>query len=128
MRFHFLHRHIGDTVIILREVNLPHPLCPRCEMLVPWKFLNGQHVITAQCDEGVERKIRWFAAEEMRDNMVRAFQDYSRPNKTVTSFKYLGRIITALDNNYLSVVGDLQNARYIWVLSGIHLRGKYKQP
>ena len=50
----------------------------------------------------------------MRDSPVRAFQDYSKPIKTVTSFKYLGRIITASENNYLAVVGNLRKARYIW--------------
>ena len=114
MRVHFLHRHVRDTVIILKEVNLPHPRCPWCEMLVPWKSLNGQHVTTAQCDKGVECKRRWLAAEEMRDITVRDFQGYSRPIKTVTSFKYLGRIITASNNNYLEVVGNLRKARYIW--------------
>ena len=50
----------------------------------------------------------------MRDSTVRAFQGYSRHIKTVTSFKYLGRIITASDNDYLAVVGNLRKARYIW--------------
>ena len=45
---------------------------------------------------------------------MRAFQDYSRPIKTVTSFKYLGRIITASDNYYPEVVGNLRKAQDIW--------------
>ena len=49
----------------------------------------------------------------MRDITVWAFQDYSKPIKTVISFKYLGRIITASDNIYLAVVGNLRKARYI---------------
>ena len=35
MRVHFLHWYVRDTVIILEEVNLPHPRCPRCDMLCP---------------------------------------------------------------------------------------------
>ena len=35
MRVHFLHRHVWYTVVILEEVNLPHPWCPRCKILVP---------------------------------------------------------------------------------------------
>ena len=34
MRVHFWHRHIRDTVVILEEGNLPHPLCLLCDMLV----------------------------------------------------------------------------------------------
>ena len=28
MRVHFMHRHVLETVVILEEGNLPHPLCP----------------------------------------------------------------------------------------------------
>ena len=35
MRFHFFHRHVRDTIIILEEGNLPHPWRPQCDMLVP---------------------------------------------------------------------------------------------
>ena len=64
-------------------------------MLVTWNSLNGQHVTTAQCDKGVERKMCWLSIDEIRDSTEQAFQSYSRPIKTVASFKYLGRIITA---------------------------------
>ena len=35
LRVHFLHRNMWYTVIIVEEVNLPHPHCPFCDMLVP---------------------------------------------------------------------------------------------
>ena len=28
-------------MVILEEGNLPHPRCPLCDMLVPWRALNG---------------------------------------------------------------------------------------
>ena len=40
MRVHFWRRHVWDIVIILEEGNLPHPRCSRCDMLVPWRYLN----------------------------------------------------------------------------------------
>ena len=43
MRVHFLQRHVLEIVIILEEGNLPHPRCPRCNMLVPRITLNGRH-------------------------------------------------------------------------------------
>ena len=49
MRVHFVHRHVQDTVVMLEEVNLPHPRCLRCDMQVPRKALNGRHLGTAQC-------------------------------------------------------------------------------
>ena len=47
MCMHFCNRHVRDIVIILEEGNLPHPRCSRCEMLVPWRALNGRHHATA---------------------------------------------------------------------------------
>ena len=47
MLVHFVHRHIHDTVVILEEGNLPHPRCPRCDLQVPRKALNGHHLGTA---------------------------------------------------------------------------------
>ena len=73
LRVHFFRRHIRDTVVILEEGNLPHPQCPRFDMLVPWKALNGRHTNTAQFSKGAEWKRRRLAAEDMRESMVRAF-------------------------------------------------------
>ena len=114
MRVHFLHRQVRDTVMILEEGNLPKPKCPRCEMLVSRKFLDGRHVTTDQCEKGEERKICLLAAEDMRESAARAFQDYGRPLEMVTLFKYLGRTMMALDKGWSVVVGNLQNAWKSW--------------
>ena len=50
MRVHFFCCHVRDTIIILEEVNLPHPWCSQCEMQVPWSALSGRHLLTAQCE------------------------------------------------------------------------------
>ena len=47
MRVHFVHRHVYDTVVILEEGNLPLPRCPRCDLQVPRRALNGRHLGTA---------------------------------------------------------------------------------
>ena len=39
-----IHRHFRDTAIILEEGNLHHTRCPWCDILVPWKDLNGGHM------------------------------------------------------------------------------------
>ena len=94
MMIHLLHLHFRDTVIILEEGNLPHPGCPRCYMLVPWRYLNGRHIITNQCSKGSERKIWRLVEEEMQEIVERAFQAYGRLLVTVTSFKCLGWVLT----------------------------------
>ena len=64
MRVHFMHRHVHDTVVILEEGNLPLPRCPRCDLQVSRRALNGRHLGTNQCRTGAERKIRRLAAAE----------------------------------------------------------------
>ena len=49
MRVHSFHCHVWDTVIILEQVNLLHPLCPWCKIMVPWVALNSHNLATAQC-------------------------------------------------------------------------------
>ena len=83
-------------------------------MMVPWKALNGPHVTTTQCGKGEKRKRRRLAEEDMRESVTRDFQAYRRPIETVTSFKYLGRIMMASENYWPSVVGNLQKAQKSW--------------
>ena len=68
MRVHLWRRHLRDVVIILEEGNLPHPRCSRCDMLVPWRSLNGIHKSTAMCRSGAERKRRQLAETEIRES------------------------------------------------------------
>ena len=114
IRFHFLHWHVRETVIILEEGNLPHPRFPRCDMMVPWKALNRRHVATSQCVKGAEQKRRRMAEEEIRESADRDLPAYGRPLVTVTSFKYLGWVLTAADDNWPEVVENLCKARKIW--------------
>ena len=76
IRVHFVHWHVQDTVVMLEEGNLPHPRCPRCDLQVPRKALNGRHLGTAQCKTGAERKRRRLAETETRENSERAFHAY----------------------------------------------------
>ena len=38
---YFWNRHVRDTVVILEEVNSPHPWYPMCDILLLWRALNG---------------------------------------------------------------------------------------
>ena len=84
MRVHFVHGHVQDTVVILEEGNLPRPRCPRCDMQVPRKALNGRHLGTAQCAKGAERKRRRLVETETRENLERAFHAYRKPMEAVS--------------------------------------------
>ena len=83
-------------------------------MLVPWKALNRRHVTTTQCDKGAERKRRWLEEEKMQESEENAFQAYGRPLVMFTLFKYLGRVLMAVDENWLAAVGNLRKKWKSW--------------
>ena len=76
MRVHFVHQNVHDTVVILEEGNLPLPQCPRCDLQVSRKALNGRHLETSQCRTGTEQKRQRLAEAEMRDTSEKAFHAY----------------------------------------------------
>ena len=46
--------------------------------------------------------------------MERAFEAYGGPLEKVTTFRYLGRVFTAVDDDRHQVVGNLGKARNSW--------------
>ena len=113
MRVHFVHRHVHNIVVILEESNLPLPRCPRCDLQVSRKALNGRHLGTSQCRTGTERKRRRLAEAEMRKTSERAFHAYVTRIETVIEFQYLGRVLTATDDDWPAVAGKIRKA---WVV------------
>ena len=81
MRVHFVHRHVHDTMVILEEGNLPLQRCPRCDLQVSRKALNGRHLETNQCKTGAERKHRRLAEEEVETTSEKAFYAYGNKMK-----------------------------------------------
>ena len=114
MRVHFWYQHGRDTVVILEEGNLPHPRCSLCDIMVPCKDLNGTHRPTAQCTQGADRRRQRLVAKKEREVTVRAFSAYGRPLEMVNSFKYRGRVILAMDNNWTVVVRNLAWGKTVW--------------
>ena len=50
----------------------------------------------------------------MREISERAFEAYGEPIQNFSSFRYLGRVLTAGDDNWRAVVGNLGKARKSW--------------
>ena len=64
MQVHFWHQHVRKTMLTLEEGKLLHLWCPLCNIMVPWRSLNGLHKHTLQCKKEEEHK-RWrLSAEE----------------------------------------------------------------
>ena len=83
-------------------------------MQVPRKALNGRHLGTAQCAKGAERKRRQLAETETRENSEQAFKAYGEPMEAVSEFRYLGRLLTATDDDWPAVSGNIKKARRSW--------------
>ena len=111
---HFIHHHMRDTVMIMEEGNRPHPRCPYCDMSVPWAAINRRQPATSLYAQGTESNRRSLAEDESRAGAVTGFRSYDSPLETVSSFKYLGRLLTATDDNRLAVISNLREARKIW--------------
>ena len=114
MWVHFVHRHVQDIVVMLEEGNFSYPRCARCDMQVPRKALNGHRLGTKQCEKRVEQKQRRLAETETRGNLERAFHAYGKPMEAVSEFRYLGLLLTATDNDWPAVAGNIKKARRSW--------------
>ena len=114
MWVNFVHWNFHDTVVILEEGNLPLPRCPWCDLQVYRKALNGCHLGTSQCRTGTDHKRKRLAKEEMRKTSERAFHAYGKQMKAVTEFRYLGRVLTATDDDWLAVARNIWKARVSW--------------
>ena len=99
---------------MLEEGNFPHPRSARCDMQVPRKVLNGRHLGTAQRGKGAERKRRRLAETETRENLERAFSAYGQPMEPALEFRYLGWLLTATDDDWPTVAGNIKKARISW--------------
>ena len=50
----------------------------------------------------------------MRESAERKIQAYRRPIEMVKPFKYLGRVMMALGDNWPELVGNLRKGQKIW--------------
>ena len=114
MRMHFCNRHVRDVVIIFEGGNILHPRCSQCDMVVPWRAINVRHHATAMCKNGAEKKRRKRTETELRDRTERDFEAYGKPLERVSTFKYLGRAMTAGDDYCPAVLGNLVKSRKSW--------------
>ena len=74
----------------------------------------GRHLGTLQCKKGVDQKRRRLTETETRGNAERAFHAYGKPMEAVSEFRYLGRLITATDDDWPAVEKNIRKARVSW--------------
>ena len=84
-------------------------------MFVPRWDLNDRHPTNEIFRRGEERKHCHLVAEKSMAGSEMALTAYGKPLTEVYSFKYLGRILPALDKDWPSVISNTRNARKKWV-------------
>ena len=114
LRIRFVHHHMRYTVVILEEGNLPRPRCLACAMFVPWELMRRRHSETDIFAWVVESKIQWLVEEEARAGKVAKFRAYDKQLEIVSAFKYLGRLLTATNDDWMDVIANLWKARKSW--------------
>jgi hypothetical protein len=112
MREHFLYCHYYDTIIISEEGLLPR--CDKCGLFCSEAALATTHRDSAACRRNEKRNRK----KKLNLQCIRAhrqtFQVQDQPIKAVTNFRYLGRIITSNDNDWLAAHRNLHKARQRW--------------
>ena len=83
-------------------------------MLVTHNSLNGQHLTTAFCLRVEDSKQRRLSREEARAGTEMEITSYGIPITPVTSFKYLGGVLSNEDNDWPEVVRNLWRAWQKW--------------
>ena len=57
---------------------------------------------------------RRLAETETRENAERAFHAYGKPMKAMSEFRYLGRLLTSMDDDWPEMAGNIRKARVSW--------------
>jgi len=83
-------------------------------MHVPYEALNTGHRNTADCRYGRDLWRQREAAEAARRAQGQTFTACDVQLETVTSFRYLGRIITSTDDDWPALYRNLTKARKRW--------------
>ena len=86
LQVHFLHLHLQDVIVILEEVNRPHPQCPYCNMFIPWTAINWQKFATALFMQGVEPNFKILKGQESQEGDVLYFKGCVHPLAMVSCF------------------------------------------
>ena len=63
------------------------------------------------CTNEVDQKLMWMREEETQASIEMAFHAYWIPLEIVTALKYLGRVLTISDDNWLMVVSNIWKAQ-----------------
>ena len=73
-------------------------------MLIPWEDLNSCHPAMEMCAKGAEQNCQQQVVDEAHERAAEAFHSYGRPLTVVLLFKYLRRVLTTSDDDWLAFI------------------------
>ena len=76
--------------------------------------MRARHKSTKMRKRGAERKRRRLAEAEIRESTEMAFEVYGQQIQSFPRFTYLGRVMTAGDDDWPAVTGNLAKAWKSW--------------
>ena len=114
LRKHFAYRHPHATLVIPEEGSAPHPQCERCGMHVPVQRLNRGHQQTQMCRQMSEVRAQRRAREASRKAREVVLSLQGTPLEGVSTFRYLGRILSSTDDDWPAVHRNISRARQRW--------------
>lgn len=113
MRRHFALRHPGVCFVIPQESPTPLPVCVECGMAM--KRPNERHRATKTCKLLAARRRRRERSTTIQATMAsQQFFIGGVPLESVSSFRYLGRMLSSNDSDLVAVKTNLQKARRQW--------------
>ena len=83
-------------------------------MCIYGMWMPGRHLGALQCKKGAEQKRRRLAKTETPENAERVFHAYGKPMEAVSEFRYLRQLLTATDDEWPAVAGNIRKARVSW--------------
>ena len=114
MWVHFLHRHVLDTVIILDKVNLPPPMVRLMRHAVPLVVPERQAPCHSPVCQGSGAEEAEACGGRDEGEFGAGLRGIWEPLKNFSTFRYLGRVLMAVDDDWLAVVGNLGKAWKSW--------------
>ena len=125
LREHFMYRHWKVKVAVVQEVPAPLPWCDQCEMHIPAsRLFNHRHM--DKCNKATERYIMRIDVEMAARCSDMEFSLYGEEGgdvvEVVENFRYLGRTLDQMDDDFPEVSENIMCARSVWGRLGMLLR------
>ena len=113
MKRHFAYVHPQHTIVIAEE--RPTQRCHLCHMFVTDRAIRQGHTQTKECREGAKRVQRRRLQLELLDAQRKTLTVYGKPLEKVHQYTYLGRPLTATDDDWPAVRKNIGKATGRWM-------------